>query len=57
MSRPFLKLDHIDKTFVRGGATTEVLRDVNLTINPANMSRSSAIRAAASPRCSTSSPG
>src|ERR1700741_3389089 len=30
--RPYLKLDHIDKTFTRGNATTEVLKDINLTI-------------------------
>ena len=29
---PYLKLDHIDKTFTRGSATTEVLKDINLTI-------------------------
>src|SRR5438105_12161864 len=29
----YLKLDHIDKTFSRGNATTEVLKDINLTIN------------------------
>jgi nitrate/nitrite transport system ATP-binding protein len=28
----YLKLDHIGKTFARGAARTEVLRDVNLTI-------------------------
>ncbi|CAN1525212.1 TauB ABC-type nitrate/sulfonate/bicarbonate transport system, ATPase component [Rhabdaerophilaceae bacterium] len=28
----YLKLDHIDKSFSRGGQTTDVLRDVNLTI-------------------------
>src|SRR6201991_3382868 len=28
----YLKLDHIDKTFTRGAATTEVLKDVSLTI-------------------------
>ena len=28
----YLKLDHIDKTFRRGSQTTEVLKDVNLTI-------------------------
>jgi nitrate/nitrite transport system ATP-binding protein len=28
----YLKLDHIDKTFTRGNATTEVLSDINLTI-------------------------
>src|ERR1700754_1895320 len=30
--QPYLKLDHIDKTFTRGAATTEVLKDINLTI-------------------------
>ena len=34
MSKPSLKLDHIDKSFSRGDTTTEVLRDVNLTIQP-----------------------
>src|SRR5215217_5660086 len=29
----YLKLDHIDKTFTRGNATTEVLKDINLTID------------------------
>lgn len=28
----YLKLDHVDKTFTRGTATTEVLKDINLTI-------------------------
>ena len=28
----YLKLDHIDKIFTRGAATTEVLKDINLTI-------------------------
>src|SRR5213080_84992 len=28
----YLKLDHIDKPFTRGNATTEVLKDINLTI-------------------------
>lgn len=28
----YLKLDHIDKTFTRGSATTEVLKEINLTI-------------------------
>ena len=28
----YLKLDHIDKTFTRGSASTEVLKDINLTI-------------------------
>jgi len=28
----YLKLDHIDKTFTRGNTTTEVLKDINLTI-------------------------
>ena len=30
--QPYLKLDHIDKSFIRGDATTEVLKDINLTI-------------------------
>jgi nitrate/nitrite transport system ATP-binding protein len=30
--KPYLKLDHIDKSFQRGTASTEVLRDINLTI-------------------------
>ena len=29
---PYLKLDHIDKTFRRGSAETEVLKDVTLAI-------------------------
>src|SRR6266516_4931776 len=29
----YLKLDHIDKTFTRGNASTEVLKDINLTID------------------------
>src|SRR2546430_15297057 len=28
----YLKLDHIDKTFARGNAATEVLKEINLTI-------------------------
>ena len=28
----YLKLDHVDKTFTRGNSTTEVLKDINLTI-------------------------
>src|SRR5438309_1754486 len=28
----YLKLDHIDKTFTRGSTSTEVLKDINLTI-------------------------
>src|SRR5712671_6555953 len=31
--QPYLKLDHIDKTFTRGSASTEVLKDINLTID------------------------
>ena len=31
--RPFLAVDHVDKTFQRGNATTEVLRDINLSID------------------------
>lgn len=30
--QPFLKLDRVDKTFARGGTSTNVLSDVNLTI-------------------------
>ncbi|MFN3745287.1 MAG: ABC transporter ATP-binding protein [Hyphomicrobiaceae bacterium] len=29
---PFLKVDHVSKSFARGHATTEVLRDIDLTI-------------------------
>ncbi len=29
----YLKLDHIDKIFTRGSASTEVLKDINLTID------------------------
>jgi len=29
----YLKLDHIDKSFSRGGQSTEVLKDINLTID------------------------
>ena len=29
----YLKLDHVDKIFTRGTATTEVLKDINLTID------------------------
>ena len=32
MAKPYLKLDHIDKSFQRGNASTEVLKDINLTI-------------------------
>ena len=30
--RAFLKIDHVDKSFTRGAATTEVLRDISLVI-------------------------
>src|SRR5207245_10459256 len=30
--QPYLKLDHIDKVFTRGSTSTEVLKDINLTI-------------------------
>jgi nitrate/nitrite transport system ATP-binding protein len=33
--KPYLKLDHIGKTFARAGVSSEVLRDVNLTIERA----------------------
>ena len=29
----YLKLDHIDKSYTRGNATTEVLKEINLTID------------------------
>src|SRR6267154_2643056 len=29
----YLKLDHIDKSFTRGNATSEVLKEINLTID------------------------
>src|SRR6185436_7932086 len=29
----YLKLDHVDKVFTRGNASTEVLKDINLTID------------------------
>jgi nitrate/nitrite transport system ATP-binding protein len=32
MMTPYLQLDHIGKTFTRGSATTEVLRDIKMTI-------------------------
>jgi len=32
VGRPLLKVDHVDKTFERGGHTTHVLHDVNLEI-------------------------
>lgn len=33
MSNAYLKLDHIDKSFQRGGVVTEVLKDINLVID------------------------
>src|SRR3982074_1969912 len=30
--QPYLKLDHIDKVFTRGNTSTEVLKEINLTI-------------------------
>jgi nitrate/nitrite transport system ATP-binding protein len=33
MSTHYLKIDHVDKRFQRGGATTEVLKDINLEID------------------------
>jgi nitrate/nitrite transport system ATP-binding protein len=32
MQQPYLKLDHIDKTFTRGASTTVVLKDITLAI-------------------------
>ncbi|TJW31600.1 MAG: ATP-binding cassette domain-containing protein, partial [Mesorhizobium sp.] len=29
----YLKLDHIDKSFARGGQVSEVLKDIRLTID------------------------
>ena len=31
-NKPLLRIDHVDKSFERGGVTTEVLKDVNLSI-------------------------
>jgi nitrate/nitrite transport system ATP-binding protein len=31
--KPLVNIDHVDKSFTRNGSTTEVLKDVNLTIN------------------------
>ena len=31
--RPFLNIDHVDKTFVRGGVETEVLKNISLGID------------------------
>ncbi len=33
MSTPYLKIDHVEKTFQRGAATTNVLKDINLVID------------------------
>ncbi len=33
MNKPYLKIDFVDKSFQRGAATTEVLKDINLTIS------------------------
>lgn len=33
MSTPYLKIDHVEKTFQRGAATTNVLKDVSLVID------------------------
>jgi nitrate/nitrite transport system ATP-binding protein len=33
MERPYLKIDHVTKTFERGGTVSEVLKDVSLIIN------------------------
>jgi hypothetical protein len=54
---PYLKLDHVDKVFTRGKVSSEVLKDINLNLGKGEYtSPSSAIPAAASRRCSTSSP-
>ncbi len=31
--KPYLKIDHVDKSFTRGSSVTEVLKDINLVIN------------------------
>ena len=33
----YLKLDHIDKIFTRGNASTEVLKDINLNVRQGNL--------------------
>jgi nitrate/nitrite transport system ATP-binding protein len=33
MERPYLKIDHVSKTFQRGGSVSEVLKDVSLVID------------------------
>jgi len=33
MSSPYLKIDHVEKTFQRGAASTNVLKDINLVID------------------------
>jgi nitrate/nitrite transport system ATP-binding protein len=33
MQRPYLKIDHVCRSFARGSTSTEVLKDVTLTIN------------------------
>ena len=30
--KPYLKLDHVDKVFTRGNVSSEVLKDINLTL-------------------------
>jgi nitrate/nitrite transport system ATP-binding protein len=52
----YLKIDHRRQDFTADRSETEVLKDITLGSIGANMSRSSAIPAAASPRCSTSWP-
>ncbi len=32
-TKPYLKLDHIAKSFRRGASATDVLKDINLTID------------------------
>lgn len=52
----YLKLDHIDKHFDRGGVRAEVLKDINLTISAGEFVSIIGHSAAANPPCSTSSP-
>ncbi|WP_332682734.1 ABC transporter ATP-binding protein [Bosea sp. (in: a-proteobacteria)] len=33
MSQPYLKIDHVDKSFQRGAVSTEVLKDISLVID------------------------
>ena len=56
MAQQYFALELIDKSFGRGGSRTEILLQVSLGVAKGISSPSSAIRAAASRPCSTSSP-